>query len=113
MYKCKAIYAIAAILLFCIVLSGCDQTPQENPSEQTTQMTEQQSTAQATQAPTQNQTQEQTTTEEEMTTEVQNTIPADADHYKNDVKLFNKSIMFCANEFKGEFHSLTFKHHGL
>lgn len=40
-------------------------------------------------------------------------MPKDSDLYKNDVKLFNKSIMFSANEFKGEFVSVIFKDGGL
>ena len=40
-------------------------------------------------------------------------MPQDGDLYKNDVKLFNKSIMFCANEFKGEFVSVIYKNGGL
>ena len=39
--------------------------------------------------------------------------PESGDTYKNDVKLFNKSIMFCANEFKGTFVSLMYKNGGL
>lgn len=50
-----------------------------------------------------------------MTTEQDQTaiIPEDPNHYKNNVNLFNKSIMFCANEFKGEFDSVYFANHGL
>ena len=40
-------------------------------------------------------------------------MPQDGNLYKNDIKLFNKSIMFCANEFKGEFVSVIFKDGGL
>ena len=39
--------------------------------------------------------------------------PEDKDYYKNEVKLFNKSIMFSANEFEGEFDALVFKNDGL
>ncbi len=39
--------------------------------------------------------------------------PKDGDLYKNDVKLFNESIMFSANEFKGEFVSVIYKDGGL
>lgn len=40
-------------------------------------------------------------------------IPKDGDLYKNDVNLFNESIMFSANEFEGEFISVMFKNGGL
>ena len=40
-------------------------------------------------------------------------VPQDGDLYKNEVKLFNKSMMFSANEFKGEFVSLIYKDGGL
>ena len=111
MKRFKARHAITAILLFCLALSGCNQAQQQG--EQTTEMTQEQTTQAPTQESTQEQTQEQTTTEEDMTTEAQNAIPENEDYYKNDVKLNNKSIMFCANEFKGEFHSVHFEHHGL
>lgn len=117
--------AIAGILLFCMIFSGCnDTTPEETtstqtteiPSEVTTGMPTEQSTQATTSQPEQTQTQEQTSTEEEMTTEQNqaDVMPEDQDYYKNDVKLFNKSIMFCANEFKkGTFHSLLIENHGL
>ena len=40
-------------------------------------------------------------------------MPEDGDLYKNDVNLFNESIMFSANEFKGEFVSVIYKDGGL
>ena len=48
-----------------------------------------------------------------MTTQEAIVIPEDENYYKNDVSLYNKSLMFCANEFKGEFHSVHFENHGL
>ena len=94
------------LLLAGLLLAGCESAPQnELPENPTTEAT-QEGTEQAT---------HETTKEEEMTTEQSqaNAIPQDPNHYKNSVALFNKSIMFCANEFKGEFDSLHFENHGL
>ena len=121
----RAVCAIAGILLFCMIFTGCNNTtPEEIPSMQsteipsgiTTEAPQEQTTQATTSQPEQTQTQEQTSTEEEMTTEQNqaNAIPQDPNHYKNSVSLFNKSIMFCANEFtKGTFHSLLIEKHGL
>ena len=64
--------------------------------------------------------QEVTDTTAEETTEAETTDPngpdpkpEDKDYYKNEVKLFNKSTMFSANEFEGEFNSVFFKNDGL
>ena len=94
------------LLLAGLLLTGCESAPQNELPETPT--------AQATQEGTE-QTTHDTTKEEEMTTEQSqtNAIPQDPNHYKNSVSLFNKSIMFCANEFKGEFDSLHFENHGL
>ncbi len=40
-------------------------------------------------------------------------VPADGNLYKNEISLFNESIMFCANEFKGKFVSVIYKDGGL
>lgn len=111
MIKSHFICAIAAALLCCTVLAGCDGTPAEPAT--TDAATESQT--QAVTQPNVTETEQSTPTEEEMTTEQihANAIPQDPNHYKNSVSLFNKSIMFCANEFKGEFDSLHFENHGL
>lgn len=108
----KSILCTATTLLLAsLLLAGCETKPQgEVPENSTTDVTtkaEEQSTIQAEP--------EITTEEEEMTTEQnqENAIPQDPNHYKNSVSLFNKSIMFCANEFKGEYASLHFENHGL
>ncbi|MBE6677106.1 MAG: hypothetical protein E7594_09775, partial [Ruminococcaceae bacterium] len=92
------------LLLAGLLLTGCESAPQNQLPETPT--------AQATQEGTE-QTTHETTKEEEMTTEEITVIPEDANHYKNGVSLFNKSIMFCANEFRGEFQSIHFENHGL
>ncbi len=109
--------AIAAILLFCVAFSGCNNTPPENNelsgSTEAPQIT--------TEAPNQTPTDEQTTIPEEDSSDMQETtdpngadaMPEDKDYYKNDVKLFHKSIMFSANEFVGEYTSVYFKNDGL
>lgn len=108
MNKHRITCVLAAILLLGTVLASCDNAPSEE-----VQLTEPITDTQeiTTEAPTE--TQEETTEEEEMTTEATNVIPEDGDYYKNQVKLNNKSIMFCANEFKGEFNSVHFENHGL
>ena len=112
MIKSHFICAIAAILLCCVVLAGCDNTPAEQ-TPSTDAATESQT--QAVTQPNVTETEQSTPTEEEMTTEQNqaNAIPENPDYYKNEIKLFNKSVMFCANEFKGEFDSLHFENHGL
>ena len=99
-------------LLACTLLAGCDQASQNEIPETPTTEIAQDSTSQETHEETVTK-QEETTKEDQVTTEEITVMPEDADHYKNDVKLFNKSIMFCANEFKGEFHSVHFENHGL
>ena len=114
--KKTGICAIAAILLLCMMLSGCTTTQQNGEVQETTAETTTEDQEQTTNQPNETETEEVTTLgEDEVTTEQNqaNAIPEDKDYYKNDVKLFNKSVMFCANEFKGEFTSLCFNNHGL
>ena len=60
-------------------------------------------------------TTEETTTEEATTEEVttEEVTTVDKDIYKNETKLFSRSVMLTANEFDGEFTSLIFKDGGL
>lgn len=51
-----------------------------------------------------------TVTEDRGTPDVR---PADKDIYKNEVALFNRSVMICANEFEGQFVSVMYKDGGL
>ena len=99
MNKHRITCVLAAILLSGTVLASCDSAPADE-----VQSTEPISTTQeiTTEAPTE--TQEETTEEAEVTTDLFDAIVDNPDYYKNEVKLNNKSIMFCANEFKGAFH---------
>ena len=119
----KCACGIAALLLCCGMALGCE--PTADPEDVTVETTAAQGTVtdglteepsgeateETTQAP------EETTpeiTEEETTeAELEETIPTDKDDYKNEIKLFNKSTMFAANEFEGEFQSVEFRNHGL
>ena len=108
MNKHRITCVLAAILLSGTVLVSCDSAPADE-----VQSTEPITTTQeiTTEAPTE--TQEETTEEAEVTTDLFDAIVDNPDYYKNEVKLNHKSIMFCANEFKGEFHSVHFENHGL
>ena len=108
MNKHRITCVLAAILLSGTVLVSCDSAPADE-----VQSTEPITTTQeiTTEAPTE--TQEETTEEAEVTTDLFDAIIDNPDYYKNEVKLNHKSIMFCANEFKGEFHSVHFENHGL
>lgn len=108
MNKHRIMCVLAAILLSGTVLVSCDSAPADE-----VQSTEPITTTQeiTTEAPTE--TQEETTEEAEVTTDLFDAIVDNPDYYKNEVKLNHKSIMFCANEFKGEFHSVHFENHGL
>lgn len=100
-----------ALLLLGAILAGCNSTPSsEEQSTETTTEIQQEITTQPIESQTETQ---ETTKEDQMTTQETPVIPEDADYYKNDVKLHNKSVMFCANAFKGEFHSVHFENHGL
>ena len=94
MNKHRLACALAAILLAATTLTACDKTP-SNEVQSTEPITETQQIT--TEAPTE--TQEETTEEEEVTTDIMEVIMNDPNYYKNDVKLYNKSIMLCANEF--------------
>ena len=112
MNKRRITCALAAILLTAMSLAACDKTPSDEVQSTEPITTTQETTTEAsTEAPAE--TQEETTTEEEMTTDMMEVIMNNPDYYKNDVQLYNKSIMFCANEFKGEFNSVHFENHGL
>lgn len=82
-----------------------DATTAEVTTEEIT--TEEITTDEITTAET---TAEETTTEEITTEEV---TTADKDIYKNETKLFARSVMLTANQLEGEFTSLIFKDGGL
>ena len=121
--------AIAALLLCCIVLFGCDRTPPGDDVTDQAAETSEVTTAEPAEGLTEDRseapTEEDTAAEPEETTEEpteENTTadpnapderPADKDCYKSETKLFNKSTMLSANEFEGEFNSVYFKNHGL
>lgn len=108
MNKHRIMCVLAAILLSGTVLVSCDSAPADEVQSTKPITTTQEIT---TEAPTE--TQEETTEEAEVTTDLFDAIVDNPDYYKNEVKLNHKSIMFCANEFKGEFHSVHFENHGL
>ena len=108
--------AMAALLMLGTLLAGCDkQTDEQTPAQSTEATTAEQTSAEQTTAETTDEitTQEESTMQETTEQNVADQIPEDGDYYKNPTKLYNKSIMFCANEFKGEFQSVEFKNHGL
>ena len=114
--------AMAALLLLGTLLVGCDkQTDEQTPGSSTEAMTTEAMTTAPEQSTQQAETTQEQTTHKEETSTMQETteqnaadhIPEDGDYYKNDVKLFHKSVMFCANEFAGEYHSVAFKNGGL
>ena len=111
----RCVCAIMSALLCCAVFASCDSTPSKE--EETTPSIEA-TTEQPTEAPSETETEEITTEEESSMQETtdQNAadiMPEDKDYYKNEVKLFNKSVMFSSNEFVGQFNSVYFKNHGL
>ncbi|MBQ7379293.1 MAG: C39 family peptidase [Clostridia bacterium] len=120
MFKAKNISGsaiLAAIMLCCVMLSGCDNTPPEEKSTELTTKPAEQTTEESTATPDLTET-EQTTEEESSMPETTDPnapdiMPEDKDYYKNDIKLFHKSVMFSANEFEGEFNSVYFKNDGL
>ena len=126
----KCICAIATVMLCCGIIVGCNSTsPKEEPfdssadtlevttqaitdvsketelNDETTSVSEEDSIT--TEATTEPPVEETTTPNEEETT------PLDKDYYKSEIKLFNKSTMFSANEFEGEYSSVEFKNDGL
>ena len=109
--------ALAALLLGCTLFAGCNTQTNEQTPESSTEAT---TDAPEQTTPETESEQEQTTNEEETSTMQETTeqntadqIPEDGDYYKNDVKLFHKSIMFSANEFAGEYTAVEFKNGGL
>ena len=108
-----------AVILLCCVASGCDRTSQQDDEtvasttvqETVTEaMSDEETDSEAVESATT--TAEESETPEEASEETEEeTIPDD--FYKNEIRLFNKSIMFSANEFEGEFQSVEFRNHGL
>ena len=86
-------------------ITTAEVTTEEVTTEATT--TEEITTEETT---TEEATTEEVTTEEVTTEEV---TTVDKDIYKNETKLFSRSVMLTANEFEGEFTSLIFKDGGL
>ena len=141
----KYICGIAAVVLCCGLLLGCDSTHStENESESTTVLqvettvespdeTDAPDLAETTEAVSEDESCAEVTTEpdgEETTVQLgeettepvveetteqleETTVPVDKDYYKNEIKLFNKSVMFSANEFEGEYTSVVFQNDGL
>jgi hypothetical protein len=113
----KCICLIAAVMLCCGVILGCDQTVDEpDTSTDTQEVTNGEPTDDVTESGTDETPttpEEDTTTEETTDPNEPDAKPEDKDYYKNDTKLFNKSVMFSANEFEGEYNSVFFKNDGL
>ena len=103
--------AIAVLLMLSAILTGCDTQKVEETPEQTTQAITEATQEQATQDTAT--TEEESTMQETTEQNVADQIPEDGDYYKNPTKLFHKSIMLSANEFKGEYNAVEFKNHGL
>lgn len=119
---------MAIVMLCCGIMVGCHPTPSGNDGSDTAILTDGmttvapnetdiQDTSEATEASTENDVTTEAATQEvtDATTGPgdQNTKPTDKDYYKNPIKLFNKSTMFSANEFEGEFHDVVFQNDGL
>lgn len=152
---------ITAIVLSCVIFSGCNNTtPEDNQISQTITDIMVDTTDEITNPLTQAETNEDTIPPEDESSDIQETtlpedessdiqettlpeeesssifettsseeessnteettvengdadVPENKDIYKNPIKLFNKSIMFSANEFQGEYTSVVFKNHGL
>ena len=115
----KTALLLAAVLLFSALAVGCDLvTPDETADPTSDQRQEAPSDLPTADTDAAGSDEEPTTPEEihgEETTDPSGEAskPTDKDHYKNEIKLFNKSVMFCANEFDGTFDSVVFKDHGL
>lgn len=135
----KCICVIAAMMLCGAVIVGCDNTPQKDDG--LGQSTEAQgvttgelshdsdeigsdetaTTSEVDENNTEESTEQNGTVANPETDSAEETTdpngadpkPEDKDYYKNEIKLFNKSIMFSANEFEGEYNSVFFKHDGL
>lgn len=116
----RALCLISAILLCCGVVSGCHDSRTKDPTPDQTTVGQ----SLTTEAPLEDSdeigsdetaavSEEASGAEETTEQDGDETKPADKDYYKNEVKLFNKSIMFSANEFEGEFDSVVFQNDGL
>ena len=75
-----------------------------------------------TEPDTEEETEEETETEADETVKINDEVPrvadklpstVDKDFYKSDTKLFNRAVMYCANELKGKFDNVIFKYDGL
>lgn len=119
----KAACVLASVLLLSAMAVGCETVPPqdtvgEQPTDQQGVPTDMPTEAppasegetESEEAPT---LPEETQGEETADPNGEDPKPADKDYYKNEVQLFNKSVMFSANEFEGTFDSVIFKNHGL
>ena len=116
MSKKRLSITLALIMLIGgMALSACDSTPPADESQDQTTQAEQTTTDELTsEAETeQTTTQEQESMQETTDQNAADVMPEDKDYYKNEINLHHKSIMFCANEFVGEFSSVYFKNGGL
>ena len=118
LFTAQRFICVVAMILLCCVASGCDRAPgQDEVTDASTTIRETETTAlpdeelggtteAGTQAPDEAESLEETTeaARDETTPELD---------YKNEVRLFNKSTMFSANEFEGEYVSVEFRDHGL
>ena len=116
---------IAALLLCCGMVLGCEPAPTPEDVSGDTEAVQETVTDAATEAPagdaaeetsaeeTTEASAEETTPEETAEADPMDTMPLDKDYYKNEIKLFNRSTMLSANEFEGEFRSVEFRNHGL
>ena len=119
----KAACVLASVLLLSAMAVGCETVPPqdtvgEQPTDQqgvpTDMPTEAPSASEGETEPEEAPTlPEETQGEETTDPNGEDPKPADKDYYKNEVQLFNKSVMFSANEFEGTFDSVIFKNHGL
>ena len=121
------------LLLCCSLAVGCNHAPSGEEGTVSDTVTQEitsseptceETTEEATTAPEKDSVSQETTIEADMTAEADSetetadpngadTMPEDPDYYKSEVKLFNKSTMFSANEFVGEYSSVYFKNDGL
>lgn len=114
----RTVCVIAALLLSCGAALGCELTPPTDTAPDSSAQHQDAPTDAGAYDPDAPGSEEVSTTAPEHESDRtdgsgDDEKPADPDHYKNEIKLFNKSVMFCANEFDGTFDSVVFKDHGL
>ena len=103
------VVAVAASVIIAVLLIVYF-TPASAPALAETE-TEQQTTEAETETETEEETEEVV---EEMLLQADKFPRNESkDFYKSDIKLFNRAVMYCANELKGEFDNVIFKYDGL